>query len=695
MRYVKIIRKDGGRDEVPVYGIDDFPYEDLNPISITNRRKNNAKSYCITFGTFDIETTTITRPDGSTYGYMYIWQMTVGGIVCIGRTWEEWIYFIKKVLESLNCSQDKTFVIYVHNLAFEFQFIRDFLQEYFGGFEIFANAPRKPINVRTESMEFRCSYKLTNMSLKKALENELGVVHVKADGDLDYSMVRTPETELTEQELGYCVSDVVGLHELIERRLINEKDSLASIPMTSTGYVRRDCRKATKKAGKKYRDYFKRMALSEEVYTLLREEARGGDTHANRYMAGMIWEGVDSFDIKSSYPFQMFRKYPVTPYSRFGHVDDMDTFRNLLDTKACLFRCAFYGLCVKPETQMPYIPFSKCTVFDSKTVHIDNGRVLSCSFIILTLLEIDYKIIEETYTWDSIAITDMHTAELGELPKCLTDQVMLYFRRKCELELEIKRLKMEGKNTDNERYLYTKQKNRLNSIFGMCYQNPVMATLFINEEGEWDCEETDIAAALKKYFSSRNNFLIYTHGCYICAYGREWLHRMRQYAGTTIYSDTDSCKCINADYAAMDKFNEEIKKWDEERGCIVDLEGQKFYLGYVEKENDVPIKKFKTLGAKKYVYEDDDGLHITISGVDKNGWKELGCVENFEPGFTFTKNGGLTLEYNDELNIHEITVEGCTFTTASNIGMSESTYTVGITEDYAALIGYKLLAELY
>ena len=31
------------------------------------------------------------------------------------------------------------------------------------------------------------------------------------------------------------------------------------------------------------------------------------------------------------------------------------------------------------------------------------------------------------------------------------------------------------------------------------------------------------------------------------------------------------------------------------------------------------IKRFKTMGAKKYAYEDDEGkLHITIAGVNKN-----------------------------------------------------------------------------
>mgnify|MGYP003313045140 CR=1 FL=1 len=695
MQRVTIPRKDGnGRDEVSVYNIEDFPYEKLSVISLAGRKGKNSRRYCCQFATFDIETTTI--PGERPYGYMYIWQMTVAGECCIGRTWEEWCEFMKRVSLQMEVGGDKYLVCYVFNLAYEFQFIRDFLKRDFGGFEIFANATRKPITVRTGSnVEFRCAYRLTNMSLEKALLNELGVEHVKAVSDLDYKVVRTPSTELTTEELGYCVADVVGLHELITCRLVNEHDNLSSIPLTSTGYVRRDCRNASRKEGKWYRDFFRKMTITPEVYELLREAARGGDTHANRYMSGHIWEGADSFDIKSSYPFQLFREYPMSPYIRYGRVESESELNELLETKACLFRVAFYNIRCKKEAQMPYMPLSKCNHFHQKSLRLDNGRVLRCDFIHCTLLDIDYEMMSDCYEWDRMAVTDMHIAERGYLPECLTNQVMVYFRKKCELELLIKKLKAEGKDTSNEKYLYAKMKNRLNSIFGMCYQNPVMNELRINSKGEWEAAPMDVPEALKKFFSNRNNFLIYSWGCVCTAYGRQWLHRMRSHAGDTIYSDTDSCKSINADYEAMEKFNEEIKAWDRDRGCYVDIDGHEFYLGYVEKENDVPIRKFKTLGAKKYCYEDEDGLHITISGVDKRGKEELGCIENFDLGFTFTKWGGLTLYYNDDLNIHPITINGETFTTASNVGMVDSTYTIGLTEEYAELIGLNLLREIY
>ena len=130
----------------------------------------------------------------------------------------------------------------------------------------------------------------------------------------------------------------------------------------------------------------------------------------------------------------------------------------------------------------------------------------------------------------------------------------------------------------------------------------------------------------------------------------------------------------------------------DKRGAYCDYNGTRYYMGVYEHENKVPIAKFKTLGAKKYVYEDEKGLHVTISGVNKKlGAKELGSIDNFVPGFIFKDAGGLTLYYNDaDQGIRQITVDGCTMTTASNIGMIDSTYEIGITSEYTELISYTI-----
>lgn len=744
MRPALIKRFDGGEDVIETYNIHDFPYENLNTKALTCKHKKKPKYLVYTFATFDIETTTIDNGTDTPYGFMYHWQMDVGGYVVTGRRWEEWVKFMLKLVEIFKTDETRNFVVYIHNEAFEFQFIRDFLNEYMGGFTVFATQRRKPIYVTTgNGVQFRCSYKLTNMSLEKAVQNELGVVHCKAAGDLDYRIIRTADTTLDDTEFGYCVSDVVSLYELIERRLINEHDNLESIPMTSTGYVRRDCRNACRK-DEDYREDFLKQKMTESVYTLLMEAGRGGNTHANRYMSGRVWHEVDSFDVVSSYPSQMFlRKFPVSKFTPYGDIESMTELDGLLSEYACLFRVIFTGLEVRDNIGMPYIAISKATAH-SKHISLDNGRVLSTvirkmkerrkrrkrikrchipltltnideqimkerimrikrirrGYISLTLTDIDYQIIKEQYTWDDISISDFHIATYGYLPEALLSQVMAYFRDKTELKDKIKEAEERGDEEEaaNLAYLYAKSKNRLNGIFGMCYTNPVHNVISINEDGKWIEDVPEIADALKKYWKSRNSFLVYAWGVWITAWARRHLEDLFNALGQdkVIYGDTDSGKAVDVDISKIDALNAKVMELADKRGAYCDYNGTRYYMGIYEHENKVPIAKFKTLGAKKYVYEDEKGLHVTISGVSKKlGAKELGSIDNFVPGFIFKEAGGLTLYYNDaEQGIHQITVDGCTMTTASNIGMVDSTYEIGITQEYAELIGYNIYYDI-
>lgn len=714
MRKARIIRRDQAYDYIDTFDIGDFPYTSLNKKCISCRGKN-PKEYIYDYATFDIETTTIVNTV-KPFGFMYHWQMDVAGYVISGRRWSEWVYFMSRLAEIYSINDNKRFVIYVHNLGYEFQYIRDYLEENFGGYNVFATKNRAPIRVNTPNgFEFRCSYKLTNMSLNKATINELGVTHIKAVGDLDYKIIRTAETSLSDSEFGYCVSDVVSLYELINRRMINEFDNLETIPMTSTGYVRRDCRKACRK-DRNYHKLFAKLTVTPYVYGLLKEARRGGNTHANRFMSGRIWSNVDSFDFVSDYPAQMLlRKYPMSKFTPYGDIDNMAEFEDLLREYACLFRVTFVNVKVRDNIAMPYIPISKCTQYIRKAedsnieLRLDNGRVLSAPALSMTITDVDYEILKRQYDWDSIAIQDMCIAQYDYLPQAIRDCVMEYFRAKTDLKFEIQaekhREKPDREKLENLIYLYAKSKNRLNGIFGMCYTDPVHQQITINELGEWETKEPDINAELDKFHKSRNSFLYYPWGVWVTCWGRLHLENLIDITGQdrTIYCDTDSSKAVGVNISSVDKFNEKIIALAEERGAYYDCNGTRFYMGIAEHENDEPIARFKTLGAKKYVYHDEDGFHITIAGVSKAknndtgeyvAVEEMRCIKNFTPGFTFTRAGGNELVYNDNVGIHSITIDGCAMETASNIAMLDSTYTIGITAEYAALIDCNIYRDI-
>ena len=694
MRNVDIKRKDGGTDRIAALTLPEYPFFQLQDNS--RRAKNKKFRYMNTYAVFDIETTTIhPNPDQAPEGFMYHWQMNIGGVVVYGRRWDEWLELMKEISEWLDLTAEKRMVVYIHNAGYEFQFIKDFLREDLGGFEVFATGRREPIYILCEAgFEFRCSYKLTNMNLNRACMNEYGVEHPKAAGDLDYKKLRTAETPLDDTEFGYCISDVVSLYELIECRMINEGDKLDSIPLTSTGYVRRECRAACK-ADRHYRDrVFKKQLLTPEVYTLLKEEGRGGNTHANRYMSGRKFSNVSSFDEVSGYPAMLLlKKYPMSKFSYYGDIESDREFEKLLSDNACLFRVLLEDVKVRPEVTMPYIPVSKLSQ-RSYRGRFDNGRVLECEWLLMTVNDIDWKIILAQYNFSSVSISDFHIAKYDYLPDPIRNTVLEYFNQKCVLKNEIENCSDEAE-LDNLKYLYGKQKNRLNGIFGMMFTDPVRPVIECSQAGEWSQTLPNIEESLEKYNKSRNSFLIYAWGAWTTAHNRAHLQKLLDITGNdTIYCDTDSSKAIITPRirAKIEAENKKIIAECEKRGAYSDVNGKRYYLGLYEHDGD--YYEFVTLGAKKYAYTDEKGFHITIAGVNKKiGAAEMADINNFKPGFIFRDAGGQTLYYNDAEK-HYITVEGCRMLTASNIGMVDSTYELGITDEYAELIGMNVYKEL-
>lgn len=193
---------------------------------------------------FDIETSSfyqngINEPENKR-AIMYIWQFGINDIVTYGRTWEEFKRFLELISIILELSEKCRLVVYVHNLPYEWQFIR----KHFQWDSVFLLENRKPVKARIGGIEFRCSLKLAG---GKSLENvgkDLQYHKIeKKVGDLNYDLIRTPITPMTETELGYCEYDIRVLNAYIAEKIMQD-GNISRIPLTNTGYVREYCRKA-------------------------------------------------------------------------------------------------------------------------------------------------------------------------------------------------------------------------------------------------------------------------------------------------------------------------------------------------------------------------------------------------------------------------------------------------------------------
>lgn len=659
-----------------VYNVDDFPYRKYTYHKIVG--KKDIVYYNIS-ASFDIETTSIEPPKNEKdeylyqpYGFMYQWQFCLIDTVVFGRTWEQFQYFIQMLTEGLRLNSKTRLVVFSHNLAFEFQFMKDFLSIE----SMFAKDKRKPLKITTPGIEWRCSYFLSNMSLAKFCENSKGCVYWKKKDTYNYRIIRTPDTPLSQTEKEYCYCDVRGLNQCIDSLLVD--DDITTMPLTSTGYVRRDCRNEMNTS--KWRRIFKKCEINLRQYKLLREAFRGGDTHANRKYAGKIIEDVKSKDIESSYPAVCMQDYfPMGKLTKVN-IKTQEELDKYCSKYCVIMRVNIFKPKVKEDEPFPYIPIAKC-IKHSKIVN-DNGRVLQAHYVQMSMTEIDLEIIREQYTYEGISIDECYISERGQLPEELQNVIIDYYTDKTSL-----------KGLSEFYYEYMKKKNKLNAIYGMMV-SALVHNIITYKDHEWIVENEDSVSALKKYAEGRNNFLLYQHGIYVTAHARRRLRKgVKLVKDGAIYQDTDAVKFFYYQMDVFEELNEEIRYTAIHNivpSIAKDPKGETHYMGIWD--DDGKYKRFKTLGAKKYAYEDEDGFHITVSGMAKEkGAKAIKKLENFEIGQKPFENVGRTTSWYNEADPHEITITDCngiesTFTTASNIAVLDSTYKLGITLEYAEIL---------
>ena len=679
-----IIRKvylEDTNDYIDVYDCYTFPYNEMRS-SYIERGKH---SCCSNVATFDIETTTLLKGEcelfDTNFAFMYVWQFCIDGYICMGRTWEEYIIFINKLCKHIWATINSPLIVWVHNLQFEFQFFRDFFQVD----SVFAKDKRNVIRANVEAVEYRCSNALTNMSLAKFTQKTKGVIHKKLNGkDFDYHIKRYPDTELTENEYGYCICDVLGLYEGILSFL--EEDDLLSIPMTSTGFVRRDYRSAVQK-NKKNDMEFKDSKLTPYTYALSIEASRGAIAGSNHLHTDEILEDVDSEDIKSSYPYQMMTKYfPTGKFYLAKCKTGSDKFYDYINQWCCYVTVIFEGLRLKKYVGIPYISKAKCRAIQGG--RYGNGKVYMAEKCGMTCTEIDFKIICEQYYFNNFEVKELWVCRRKQLNREFRGHLGEMFQAKTDLE-------------DGDKFLYDKYKNKINASFGMMLTDILHPTVLYeaHSENPWKVEEIpDIDKALNYYYKARANFLTFQHGVWVLAHGRSDLNEGMKIVGNDLVQvDTDSVKHLHNYRSSFNELNQKIidKADNYSVKPYAMKNGHKHYLGVWEhegKDNEFTYHKFKTLGAKKYASEDENGkMSITVSGLTKSAAKwfeDRGGLKAFKTGTSVPAgiSGRTSSYYVDMLYPKTFMINGHKVTVGSNIAIEDVPYTLGITDEWLQMV---------
>ena len=630
-----------------------FDYSKLN--KTLSRKKNGSRSkitYSETYIMFDTESSkdhfTEYDKDGKAItqeNHICAWTISIRAfheniVTLRGNKPSEAVHAISLIRNNIGAD---VVYIFVHNLPWDWMFMRRFLMREFG-------EPKKQLNVKSHypitiqfnnGIIFRDSLILAGVSLER-WGNNLNIEHRKAIGSWNYELIRHQNQKYDEEQLHYIEFDTLAGVECLNKLADNLGDTVVSLPFTSTGIVRRRMRK---KGRENYaKNIFNKQLITYEEYRILECVYHGGFTHSNRGIVGWIRNRVICYDFKSSYPYCMLvEKMPCESYVHMSKNYSIQDILKQSDKYSFIFKLVMINPVLKdPLYPMPCLQFSKC--ISSINVIKDNGRILSADYVEIYMNEIDLMLVDKIYKYDTAYCVDVMAAYKDYLPKWFRDEVWEIFNEKCQLEYDIKILKKGDVS------LYNIKKAQLNSLYGMCVTKAIkdeIKEIYHDEDdqisGDYYLCDIDYKKEFDKYNKNRNNILPYVWGVYVTSYAMLHLFQLSECINDVnhhwLYSDTDSIYSDSWDPVKVKGYNAEVKQKLINAGYgSVKIKDHKYWLGIAELDGE--YDKFITHGAKRYAVEKDHKIKITVAGVPKKyGAQCLRSIEDFKEGFIFYGQG--------------------------------------------------------
>lgn len=564
--------------------------------------------------------------DGEKSALVYVWMFGIENEVVYGRTLDDF-KIMCDILNSYLVGAERKLIVYIHNFKYDFQFIKTF----FKWDEVFSKSRREILYTRWGNIEFRDSLALSGGTSLAFIGRHLkDKTYQKLVGDLNYSLLRTPITPLTDIELGYCENDIRVLVQYIREKIASDGD-ITKIPYTNTGYVRNYVRNACFQRRGKYMDFMDGLTMTANGYAAMQRTFMGGAVGPNLKCVGRVINDVASFDIKSSYPYVMVgMTYPMS----YAHLVPNREAQSYLSRNDVHIQCTLEIFNLVPRTGNDYcfpISESKCRrlvgavtgagLSDTGLPLTGSGRVISAQYVMIDITELDYYTFKKFYEIcdDNIRVSNMRVFVKGYLPKPIVESIMTFFNRKTTLD------GVEGREAE-----YMLSKNMLNSIYGMMVEK-VVRDIWKLSNNIMNKEAADYIKQIEEYNNKWNRFLYYPWGVWVTAWARYRLYDAIAEVGKDfVYCDTDSVKFTNleAHLPYFEKVNAEARSTIEQIPTRVGLtrefclpkspKGDEKCLGVWEHE--FTAKRFKTLGAKRYLVEFPNGERkLTVAGTNPDG----------------------------------------------------------------------------
>lgn len=365
-----------------------------------------------------------------------------------------------------------------------------------------------------------------------------------------------------------------------------------------------------------------------------------------------------------------------------------------LNNYCCMFDVTLNNVTPKVDNDHP---ISASKLIHEEGVVKDNGRVIFADSLTVSVTEQDFFVIQEFYNWDwdTMEIANFRIYEKGYLPTAFVKAILKLYKDKTVL-----------KGIEEELVNYMISKNMLNAAYGMIVTD-IVREIIEYENDLFQSTKPDLEEAIKKYNNSVKRFLYYPWGVWVTSYARANLFSGILACGNDyVYSDTDSIKVLNPEQhmTYIERYNEQVTeklkraaefhKIDPAEFSPLNKKGTPKPIGVWDFEG--VYDRFKTVGAKRYMYEQEGEYHLTVAGVNKEKAMDY-ILKNYANPFDGLDEGLVVPgDYSGRLLLDYCNDEGCSgvvtdylgiqgeFSELSYIHMEPTTYELTYSMDYKA-----------
>ena len=550
--------------------------------------------------------------------------------------------WLNSLIKKYDLDPDRRILVFIHNAAYDLSYLVPWFQR---------DLPKEPRRGIYEGLhkiimydqycfEFRCTYQLTGMSLAK-WSKDMNVEHQKQVGLYDYDKIIYQDDELDQDSLKYDEYDVLSLEECLKKQLLKYGDELATVPLTSTGYCRRQFRRGSQ-TDKYYRsEVFKPSRLDVKAMKYSVNAFAGGFTHGNRYLKSTIIEGnIEHGDFRSMYPSEiMCYPHPFGApeewfdasrlyYQKRPYKPTINDIINMYPEYSSITRLRIYAAELRSlDITMPFMQEAKLR---NKTKNFscisDNGRVMKITSGICEIYvdNLTLQILKEQYKMKLVILGVIRFKNMM-IPQCLAKTIDELFKAKSDLKVHHREMEEKyghfSEEALNAAWELSRVKKLLNACYGMFATSPLRPEYDLDYEKDPPLQrikgvttDKEIEEALDKFYKSPNSFLPYQIAWSITAAARFELYEYIKAVGyeNCIYCDTDSIFFLNKP-GVMERVKR-LNALKQKKAKYVISHGKRVYYDVFEIEE--PLSHFKFLHSKCYGMVTKSGeFQVTIAGI--------------------------------------------------------------------------------